>query len=170
MNSKIFLTGFMGSGKTYWGKIWAKENNLEFFDLDEEIEKETKQTVADIFEKKGEDYFRETEKNLLIRFEHKEKFLLACGGGTPCFLNNITWINQHGITIYLQANPQTILRNILNETQKRPLLNKVNPSELLFFVEQRLKEREPFYMQAKHIVSVDTLTAFSLSEILKSNN
>jgi shikimate kinase len=146
----------------------GKENQLSFSDLDEEIETVAKQTIADIFEKKGEDYFRKVEKNVLTKFKDKNDFLLACGGGTPCFLDNLAWMNQQGTIIYLRANAQTILLNIMNETQERPLLNKLNPSELLFFIEQKLKEREPFYMQAKHIVGVDALTAFSLPEILNN--
>ncbi len=79
MNSKIFLIGFMGSGKTHWGKIWAKKNELTFFDLDEEIENTVNESVAHIFDSKGEEYFRESERDHLRGFETKNNFILACG-------------------------------------------------------------------------------------------
>ena len=166
MSRKIFLIGFMGSGKTFWGRIWAQENQLSFFDLDEEIEKITGESVADLFEKRGEHYFRNIETKELKNFAYKDNFLLACGGGTPCFVDNLTWMNLQGTTIYLQADAHTIFKRIMNETQERPLLNKLNPSELLFFIEQKLKEREVFYLQAKHIVNVGALTTSSLHQLL----
>lgn len=166
MGSKIFITGFMGSGKTFWGKIWAKENHLKFFDLDEQIEKKLGQSVAKIFEKKGEEYFREMERYVLKKFSLKNNFILACGGGTPCFFDNLQWMDEVGITVYLQSSPKQILDRIMNETVKRPLLNKLNQSELLFFIEQKLKEREPFYVQAKYILNANALTNRSLSEII----
>lgn len=166
MGVKIFLTGFMGSGKTFWGKIWAKENNLEFFDLDAEIERKLGQSVTEIFENKGEEYFRKIECDELKTFSDKENFILACGGGTPCFFDNMKWMNDNGITIYLQASAGEILQRIKNETQERPLLNKLNQSELLFFIEQKLKEREVFYKQAKYILAVSQLADNSLNEVI----
>jgi shikimate kinase len=168
MKLKIFLIGFMGSGKSHWGKIWAGKNQLSFYDLDEQIEKTMGESIADVFEKKGEDNFREMERYVLRKFEIKNTFLMACGGGTPCFFENIQWMNEQGTTIYLQASPQEILEKVMNETEERPLLKKLNESELLFFIEQKLKEREPFYKQAKHILDTNSLTATSLSGILKN--
>ncbi len=166
MIKKFFLTGFMGSGKTYWGKAWAEENALSFFDLDEQIETISGESVAQIFEKKSENYFREMEKNVLRKFSEKNNFILACGGGTPCFFDNIQWMNEQGTTIYLQSSAGEILQRIKNEIYVRPLLNKINPSELLFFIEQKLKEREPFYKQAKHIFDTNLLTIDSLDKII----
>ncbi|SRR5258706_7858253 len=170
MTSKIFITGFMGSGKTYWAKLWAEKTSLIFFDLDEQIETTVGETVAQIFEKKGEGYFREMERYVMRKFSLRDNFILACGGGTPCFFDNLQWMNEHGTTIYLQASPNEILDRIINETYERPLLNKVNQSELLFFIEQKLKEREPFYKQAKHILDTNLITIDSLSEIINKVN
>jgi len=170
MKLRIFLIGFMGSGKTHWGRIWAQKNQLTFYDLDEQIEKTIGETIANIFEKKGEDNFREMERYVLRKFDVRNNFLMACGGGTPCFFENLQWMNEQGTTIYLQASPQEILEKIMNETEERPLLKKLNTSELLFFIEQKLKEREPFYKQAKHIIDVNTLSITSLSQIIKSAN
>lgn len=166
MNSKIFLTGFMGSGKTFWGKIWAQKTQLNFFDLDQQIEKVVGESVATIFEKKGEDYFREIERYVLRKFAAKDKFILASGGGAPCFFENIKWMNEHGTTIYLQASAAEILKRVKDEIAERPILNKVNQSELLFFIEQKLKERAPVYQQAKYILNVADLTENSLDDIL----
>jgi len=170
MKLKIFLIGFMGSGKSHWGRIWAGKNLLTFYDLDEQIEKTVGESIANIFEKKGEENFREMERYVLRKFDVKNNFVMACGGGTPCFFENIQWMNEQGITIYLQASPPEILEKIMNETEERPLLKKLNSSELLFFIEQKLKEREPFYKQATQILDTSALTVTSLSEILKNKN
>lgn len=166
MNSKIFLIGFMGSGKTHWGKIWAKKNRLTFFDLDKEIENNLGKSVAHIFEKKGEEYFRQMERDVLREFETKNNFILACGGGTPCFFNNLQWMNEQGSTIYMELSPVEIFERVINETEKRPLLKKVNTSELLFFIEQKLKKREIFYHKATYIVDANALNEDSLTKIL----
>lgn len=164
---KIFLIGFMGSGKSYWGSIWAKEKNLDFIDLDKLIEAQEQKTVAEIFEINGEDYFRKAEANMLRLLEDKENCIIACGGGTPCFNENMDWMNKNGITIYLQISPSNILQRVVKEKNKRPLINKLNEAELLFFIEQKLQEREPFYSAAKIIVkekdiSINTFSALNI--------
>ncbi len=173
MNFKIFIIGFMGSGKTHWGKIWAKKNQLSFFDLDEEIEKTLGQSVAQIFEKKGEKFFREMERDVLKKFEIKKNFILACGGGTPCFFDNLKWMNEQGSTIYLELSAEKIFERVINETEKRPLIKKINISELLFFIEQKLKEREAVYHNATYTINAsalndDTLTKNYLKMILQN--
>jgi len=166
LNTNIFLIGFMGSGKTHWGRRWASKNKLNFFDLDTEIEKAFKMTVQDIFEKKGEEKFRELERYNLRKFEAKKNFLLSCGGGTPCFFDNIEWMLKHGKVIYLRARAQVILEQVMHETEQRPLLKKVNPSELLFFIEKKLQEREPFYSRADFTFNVEELNDDSLSDLI----
>ncbi|MFM6923940.1 MAG: shikimate kinase [Ferruginibacter sp.] len=160
---KFFLIGFMGSGKTYWGKIWAQENNLNFYDLDEMVENKEGRSIAAIFEKEGESYFRKIETELLHSFSDKDNCIISCGGGTACFHDNMVWMNEHGTTVYLAASPTYILSRVKEEKDKRPLINKMNEAELLFFIEQKLNEREPFYNQAKLILPVDELQAGSLS-------
>ena len=159
----IFLIGFMGTGKTYWGKIWAQYNGLIFYDLDEVIEKKEGKTIAAIFEKEVEGYFRKLETAALHTFFEKENCMIACGGGTPCFDDNIEWMNKNGTVIYLLAKPQYIFDRVMEEKIERPLINKLNTAELLFFIEQKLKEREPFYNQAKIILSVNELEEKILS-------
>ncbi len=154
---KIFLIGFMGSGKSYWGKKWAQQYGLYFYDLDEVIEKKQGRSIAAIFERDGEDYFRELEIAALLKFASKDNCLVACGGGTACYADNMKWMNDNGLTVYLQASPQYIYDRVLEEKEKRPLIKKVSRAELLFFIEQKLKEREDFYNQAKIILPVSEL-------------
>ena len=153
----------MGSGKSYWGRIWAKETGFTFHDLDEEVEKSLNMSVERIFEKHGEKKFREMERDHLRKFDNSEKSLVACGGGTPCFFDNMNWMKEHGKVIYLKASPQNILERVMDEKNKRPLLKKLNTSELLFFIEKKLGEREPFYSKADHIFNVSTLDEKSLN-------
>jgi shikimate kinase len=163
MNENIFLIGFMGSGKSHWGHIWALQHTLAFYDLDTEIEKAFEMTVEEIFEKHGEEKFREIERYHLRKFDTKKSYLLSCGGGTPCFFDNLDWMKRHGTIIYLKASPEYILDRVMEETSKRPLLKKVNPSELLFFIEKKLKEREPVYLKADHVLEAKNLTNDSLN-------
>ena len=120
-------------------------------------------SVHEIFEKEGEEKFRELERYHLMKFENKKNFLLSCGGGTPCFNGNMEWMKKHGTVFYLKATPQVILEQVMNETLQRPLLKKVNPAELLFFIEKKLIEREPFYSMADFTLNVKDLNENSLS-------
>ncbi len=166
---KFFLIGFMGSGKTHWGKIWAKKNLLDFFDLDEIIEKQEKKTIADIFEKKGEDYFREKETTVLKTFAKINNCIIACGGGTPCHHGNMRWMNEHGTTVYLSSTTHDIFERVLEEQDKRPLIKKMNKAELHFFIEQKLKEREPYYKKAAVVLNSKKLDVLSFSKrVLKT--
>ncbi len=160
----------MGSGKSYWGHIWALKNGYNFYDLDTEIEKAFKMSVEEIFEKHGEEKFREMERYHLRKFEHKKKYLLSCGGGTPCFFDNMEWMLEHGNIIYLKASPEYILDRVMDETSKRPLLKEVNAAELLFFIQKKLHEREPAYLKANHILEVEDLKNDSLDFLKNQSN
>jgi shikimate kinase len=153
----------MGSGKSHWGHIWARNLGYAFFDLDLEIEKAFKMQVEEIFEKHGEEKFRELERYHLKKFGDKKEVLLSCGGGTPCFFDNLQWMRQHGEIIYLKASPEYILERVMDETSKRPLLKEVNTSELIFFIQKKLKEREPVYLKADHVLEVEKLKEDSLN-------
>ena len=146
---KIFLIGFMGSGKTHWGKLWAIKSGMQFFDLDEIIEQQEKRSVAQIFEQSGEAYFRQAESNTLKTFSTRSNCIIACGGGTPCFNNNMQWMNENGTTVYLSATADDIFKRVITEQDKRPLIKDFSPGELVGFIENKLKERETFYSQAK---------------------
>lgn len=163
---RIFILGFMGTGKSHWGKLWAEANKMGFYDLDALIEEQEKASVVDIFEKAGEDYFRVKEASMLRDMLKHDNCIISCGGGSPCFYDNMQCMNDNGITVYLSATPPYILKNVMDEKEKRPLIKKVNEAELLFFVEQKLKERAPFYSQAKLTLDSETLDVNSLASIL----
>ncbi len=163
----IFLTGFMGSGKTHWGGHWSEAGDFDFIDLDEQIVKETGESVVDIFEKKGETYFREMEAKVLRQLNFHRDTIVACGGGAPCFHDNMNWMNDTGITIYLRAEPQFLWERIREEREVRPLLKNINENELLYFIERKLSERAPFYEQAQFVVNASDLRTFTLQQILK---
>ncbi len=160
---RIFLIGFMGSGKSHWGSIWAGKTGIPFFDLDTRIEKAAGTKITEIFEEKGEEKFRELERYHLRKFERKKNFLLACGGGTPCFSDNMQWMKSEGTVFYLKASPEIIVRQLTHETEHRPVIRNVKPLELLTFIQHKLLEREPYYSQADYILNVDALDENSLS-------
>lgn len=159
----------MGSGKSYWGKQWATQLQYNFIDLDNRIIEAENCSVARIFEKKGEPYFRKMEAAIL-RTITEPNTLVACGGGTSVYEDNLEWMNRTGITIYLKAPAKYLLENIKKEPGQRPLIKETNEAELLFFIQQKLKEREVFYTQAKYIMEVEALSLSSLDKILKKNS
>jgi shikimate kinase len=167
---RIFLLGFMGTGKTHWGKRWAKIHALPFYDLDSLIEDSENLSVAEIFEKKGEEYFRVKEAETLRSMNNYDPAIISCGGGTPCYHENMDWINQNGISIYFDAPPSYILQNVKKEQATRPLLNTTNESELLFFIEHTLKQRTQFYSRAKMILDARQLTDNSFETIINTIN
>lgn len=162
----IFLVGFMGSGKTYWGKLWAQEAGLDFYDLDHMIEEAEGKTVAAIFENEGEDFFRQREKEMIRSFAAKKNCIVATGGGTPCLNDNMEWMNGHGTTVYLSATPAYICERVMPERAQRPLLKAVSEARLLFFIEQKLGQREGVYRQAQIILPVEELSVSTIKKII----
>ena len=162
----IFLLGFMGSGKTFWGKKWATVNGLYFIDLDEVIETKAQKTISEIFEASGEEHFRTLEAEALRECAGSRNTIVACGGGTPCFHDNMSWMNKHGLTIYISATPSQIIQRLRSEQAKRPLLNTLDEVGLRSFIEAKLQEREPIYTQSHRIVASNTLTETSLPALV----
>ena len=165
---RIFLLGFMGTGKTAWGSRWSQRFNMPFIDLDELIEQDTGKSVVDIFEKDGEDFFRVKEAELLRNKCIADGHIIACGGGTPCFYDNMQWMNEQGFTVCLTASAPYILKNVLEEKEKRPLVKNINEAELLFFIEQKLKERVSFYNMAKLVLDAENLQEDCLDTMLRN--
>lgn len=163
---KIFLIGFMGSGKTYWGKIWADELKYEFADLDDVIEKKECRSVDTIFNESGEDYFREKESEALQAVSSLDNIIIACGGGTPCFNDNLQWMQANGATVYLQASPEQLAQRLISEKSKRPLIKNIDDNDLFLFIEKKLHERESFYLQSEFIVSINKANAAIIKEII----
>ncbi|MEO7620825.1 MAG: shikimate kinase [Chitinophagaceae bacterium] len=166
MEGVVFLLGFMGSGKTHWGKRWAAANQLEFVDLDDVIEARAKMPITAIFETGGEDYFRMLEAEALRDCAAGNRTIVACGGGTPCFFDNMDWMNQNGITIFISADRSDILQRLLAGQQKRPLLKSLDQESLLNYIDDKLKEREPWYNRAHLTVRSYELSENSFPEII----
>ena len=168
----IFLTGFMGSGKTSTGKMLAEKFSFTFIDMDEMIEKKYGKTIKDIFYQWGETEFREIEKNVLNNIiQNHEKTVVATGGGTPCFFDNMKNMNKNGITIYLKVTPEKLFEGLLNDNQGRPVL--AGKKKLSASIVELLAEREKFYNKAKFIVEVqdhDTIPQIieKIQKILKT--
>ena len=152
---RIFLLGYMGAGKTTLGKILAKDKNLEFIDLDHFIEARYKKTISQIFEESGEQKFREIESSLLKEVSNFENVIISTGGGTPCFFDNIAYMNSCGKTIYLKTSPQSLAKRLNMTKSKRPLLKDKTEKELSDFIIAALQNREPYYNQSHMIFEVE---------------
>ncbi|HEY8387340.1 MAG TPA: shikimate kinase [Parasegetibacter sp.] len=168
---RIFLIGFMGAGKTYRGKQIAKYFNLPFFDLDQEIAEREGREIPAIFLEEGEEYFRLKEKEILEeitnRFgEFDSGFVLSCGGGTPCFFNNIEFMKKHGKVIWLDLPTEVILERLLKEKQSRPLIRDINDEELKLYITRKLHERKMYYEKADITISEPEFSVDQLSEII----
>lgn len=151
---KIALVGFMGSGKTTMGKRLANRLNFLFFDLDEAIVEHEGDDITTIFETKGETYFRKIEHQKLKEILTSNKqFVLATGGGTPCFHNNMKLINENGASVYLKYSASFLSSRLIVAKKERPLITNYTNNELKIFVEQLLSEREPFYNESNFVVN-----------------
>ena len=154
---RIILVGYMGSGKTTVGKALSKERGMMFYDLDWYIESRMRKTVSELFAERGEEAFRKIEYNMLHEVAEFEDVIISCGGGTPCFFDNMDYLNQQGDVVYLKATPETLYKHLLMAKVERPLLKGKSPEELIAYITEHLKEREPFYQKARHTVDVTLL-------------
>lgn len=164
---RIFLLGYMGTGKTYWGRLWAAQHEMDFYDLDHEIEKRVGITIREIFETHGESFFRETEKEALHQFENKDDFILSTGGGTPCFFDNMQWMNEKGVTIYLNTSVPVLAERLLQEKSHRPLIQNITNEELIPFIENNISKRNKFYTQSNVILDTETIAENTFEEITR---
>ena len=155
--TRIVLLGFMGSGKTTVGHQLAASLGIPFYDLDWYIEMRYHRTVAQLFDERGEEGFRQLEHNMLHEVAEFENIVLSCGGGTPCYADNMTYLNSLAETVYLKAEPEVLSAHLDMSRVERPLLRGKNPEERLLFIRQSLLEREPYYAQAKHTFDVSLL-------------
>lgn len=156
---RIYLIGFMGSGKTHWGKKLSHKLKLPFFDLDRVIEEKEGKTIAVIFAEMGEEYFRMLEKEVLhLVTESHESFVMSCGGGTPCFFNNIDYIKSRGTTVWLNSSVENLYNRLVKEKEKRPLIRNFSDEELRSYIIKKLSDRKIFYRQAAIILSEEEVS------------
>ena len=154
---RIILIGYMGSGKTTVGKALSKQTGMMFYDLDWYIESRMRKSVAQIFAERGEEAFRKLEYNMLHEVAEFEDVIISCGGGTPCFFDNIDYLNQQGDVVYLKASPETLYKHLLMAKVERPLLKDKTPDELIAYITTHLEQREPYYTQAHYTLDVNVL-------------
>lgn len=148
MDKPVFLVGFMGSGKTTWGKKIASALDLPFIDLDQEIVANIGMSIPEYFNTYGEAEFRKLE-NEFLKKQAGRRGIISTGGGTPCYFDNMAWIQENGVSLYLYHTPKSLWARLSqSDVSKRPVLEGLSGDELLLFIESKLDERAPYYEQA----------------------
>ena len=154
---RIFLIGYMGAGKTTLGKAFARAMGLTFVDLDWYIEERFHKTVSQIFTERGEEGFRELEKRMLHEASDFENVVISVGGGTPCFFDNMEYVNQVGETVFLDVDNKVLFRRLKVAKHQRPLLANKTDEELMTFIQEALEKRLPYYTKAKYVFNGELL-------------
>ena len=162
---RIILIGYMGAGKTTVGRALARELGLQFYDLDWYIENRRRKKVPQIFAEVGEEGFRQIEHNMLHEVAEFEDVVISCGGGTPCFFDNIDYMNQQGQVVYLHCSPEVLHGHLLMGKTERPLLKGKSPEELISFITEQLASREPYYNKARYRLDVSLMDNYDKIKI-----
>ena len=163
--ARIFLVGFMGCGKSYWGRQLGPALGIPFIDLDERIEESAGKSINDIFAEEGEEYFRQLEKETLyLLTESHAEFVMATGGGTPCFYKNIDYMKEKGRTLWINCSTDCLHARLLKERDKRPLVRDLGEEQLRAYISRKFGDRRIFYQQADVIVETDDLKLEHLLE------
>ena len=156
----------MGSGKTHWGKQLANQLKIPFFDLDEVISGKENKSVAQIFAQAGEEAFRVKEREVLEELiEEHGSMVLSCGGGTPCFFNNIERMKKYGVVVWLNTHVEVLLKRLVNEKSTRPLIKNIKDADLRSYIIRKLNERRMYYEQAD--VIVDSESSIGTNEFIQ---
>lgn len=163
---RMYLVGFMGSGKSSIGKRVAKLLNWEFVDLDEQIQQAAGKTIAEIFANEGEDAFRRLEQKVLHHSFNLDHALIATGGGTPCFYDNIDAIRKHGMSIYLRCSVDYLSKKLMSSKRERPLVKSKSAKALKAFITEKLSDRDAYYLQAQHVISWESYTKEQAAKII----
>jgi shikimate kinase len=167
---KIFLIGMMGSGKTYWMDKLGRKLKLPRYDLDRLIEGVEDRNIRQIFEESGEEHFRKMESIVLKWFADKDDYILSTGGGTPCYFDNMEWMNNEGLTIWLDENIESLVERLIPEKVHRPLISHLNPAALKSYLEKKKEERMAFYSKAKFTLSGEAINEKNLLSLVKQND
>ena len=162
---RIILIGYMGAGKTTIGKALSKELGIIFYDLDWYIESRMRKSVSEIFAERGEEGFRKIEYNMPHEVAEFENVIISCGGGTPCFFDNMDYLNQQGQVVYLKASPEVLYKHLQMAKVERPLLKGKSSEELIAFIREQLDKREPFYSKAKYTLDVSLMDNYEKIKI-----
>lgn len=166
---KFFLIGMMGTGKSFWAKKMAKKIKSGAYDLDHLIESLEDKTISELFAEDGEAYFRQAESKILRWFGEKKSYVLATGGGTPCFNDNMKWMNKEGITIWIDSPVETLVERLIPEKDHRPLIRDLSNTALADFLSGKLLERMPFYSQATYHLKADDINEKNFMNIIRKH-
>jgi shikimate kinase len=165
---RIFLLGFMGAGKTYWGEKMAALTGFAFVDLDNLVEQHSSSSIPELFEQFGESTFRQIERECLLKCAHLQQTIVATGGGTPCFFDNMQWMKACGKTIYLKVPANILALRLRRMPNFRPLLAGIEEHLLDQHIERLLLERERFYLQADQVLGHEEDEAALQAMLLQS--
>ena len=155
----------MGCGKTHWGKQMSQKLQVPFFDLDQMIEERESKSITELFAESGEEYFRMLEKDVLYMVtESHESFVMACGGGAPCFFNNIDYMKSRGTTVWINCSTDCLYNRLIHEKEKRPLIRNIPDNELKSYIIKKYSDRKIFYQQADVILAQDNTSLEVLLE------
>lgn len=165
--NKIILIGFMGCGKSTLGKKLANRLNIPFIDSDKEIENIHKKSIGEIFGEHGESGFREMELEFIDSLESKDSFVLATGGGMPCFNNAMMRLNEIGGTFYLERSAKELAHRLTHAKSKRPLIDGLSDDDLLEFIEDKLDQRKEYYKKASVVLSREEQQPEELEKLIQ---
>ena len=166
LHNKIYLIGFMGSGKSTAGKKLAAIMGWSFIDLDRKVEEHAGQTIPQIFSEHGENYFRKLEILVLRDLCTVKNAVISTGGGVPCHSDNMSFMKETGLTVYLRLTPAQLQNRLSESKTERPLIRGLKNEDLLTFIEDRLLQREPFYSQAAITIDGFSIDYKSLMELI----
>lgn len=166
---RILLIGYMGAGKTTIGKALSDELHIPLYDLDWYIATRMHSTVKQLFDERGEEGFRKIEQAMLHEVAEFEHVIIACGGGTPCFFDNMDYMNRQGATVYLKASPEVLYAHLKMGKTVRPLLLNKTEEEVKRFIIEQVSEREKYYLKAKNILDVNILSTFAQTKVAVAN-
>jgi len=163
---RIFLIGYMGCGKSRWGKLIADHYGYRFIDLDTLIEEREMTSIPELFEQAGESGFREKEQQALHSIAEQENIIVATGGGAPCFNDNMEMINRLGISLHIEESPELLRDRIIESKTERPLVKNLSQDNLLQYIRRHLQNRLPFYEQAQYKIVSGNLELNDFLQIL----
>ncbi|MFY0673640.1 MAG: shikimate kinase [Bacteroidia bacterium] len=165
---KVFLTGFMGSGKSTYGKKLSKQLGYEHIDLDALIEEQSSKSISDWFANDGEEEFRAKEAETLRSLVEFDDVVISTGGGAACFHNNIQWMNENGFTAYLKLLEPQLLKRLKKGKEERPLIADLSEKEIALFIHEMLNERSMFYSQSKIVIQPEQFQPKHLADYIKA--
>ncbi len=148
----------MGSGKSYCGRLLSEKLKIDFFDLDEQVVSREGKAITEIFASESEEYFRLREKEILYDITGRnENFVMACGGGTPCYFNNIEFMNNSGTTVWINTPMEILYERLIHDKNHRPLISKLPDEQLKAYIKKKFADRRIYYEQASITIEEEPL-------------